>query len=371
MLDIICYYMLYICFLSIPPMLLYQVSHEMASELAHAIVEEVSATFGAEASGLLASGKLLRSMSQAFATGHAASMTRAALEAEPEIHASIPVSNVDVGLLDLHPVLYCSNYVKTLANVGKLKNLTGGCESLLELWETWQPLRPHHPCYALSQQELLQTIPIYIIADEGRSFKKSTVMVLGWEPVLGNGCDVEDEITALHSMKLNFRGNTIKTRALFAVMGKNMYAKDASPLHKLVEFFAEDLRTCFLQGLQLRHRDGEQTWRIAAIGLKGDWPALDKLGRLFRHFRREAYPHGQGICHLCLANTAACPTWHECDFRAAPWIRTIPLNNAAWRPGQDALPFTLNFFMRLYASLLEASLKHFHLICHFSAQAMV
>ena len=41
---------------------------------------------------------------------------------------------------------------------------------------------------------------------------------------------------------------------------------------------------------------------VCCIGLKGDWPALTKLGNLVRHHGREAHvKDGLGICHLCAA----------------------------------------------------------------------
>ena len=339
-----------------------QVSHEQASEIASAFVEEVTTSFGEDAITQLASSKLLLSFSRGFATGHAAAVARNALAETPGVQAPIPVSTVDVVLEEPHPVLFFSDYVGALAAHDKLENLTGG-SSLCEFWGKWQALRPHHPIFSLPADDVSRTIPIYLIADEGRGFKKSAIMVLGSEPVLGNGCEQEDDVTASESLKMNFTGNTFKTRQLFSVMVKKHYSKDPTPLQKLLDIWSDDLRSLFTTGLRLRWKGGpEQTWRIAVIGLKGDWPALDKLGRLYRHFRREAYPFGQGICHLCMANTSICPSWHEHDFTTAPWVRTIATATKPFLDGKEScLTLKIPMEVNMKANFFLVDLFH---TCH-------
>ena len=105
--------------------------------------------------------------------------------------------------------------------------------------------------------------------------------------------------------------------------GKKTYSQDDGPLHRLVDAWSADLAKAFWEGVQVAVDGGWQIVRLVAIGLKGDWPALVQLGRLTRHFRREAYPHGQGICHLCMGNSAACPKWHQHNMQTAPWIQTM------------------------------------------------
>ncbi|CAE7822881.1 unnamed protein product [Symbiodinium sp. CCMP2456] len=287
-----------------------QVSHEMAAELAHAIMIEVNDSFGDEATFKLKSADIVHKMSTAFSTGHSAAGTRKAIAvaSDARLHLSIPVTFLDIGLERKHPALLFSSYVKTLADLGQLEVLHANAD-LGKFWETMQPLRSGHPVYALPREDWDRVIPVYLIADEGRGLRHSAVMVMGCEPLLGNGCEAQDAATAAEPFKMNFTGNTYRTRQLFSVLHKTKYLKGEVALHRLVTHWSEDLRLCF-DGIQL----SGTLWRVAVIGLKGDWPALDKLGRLNRHFRREAYPHGQGICHLCMANTAVCPQWHQHCF---------------------------------------------------------
>ena len=305
-------------------------SHELATELAQAVISEVEGAPGDEAADMLESSNLLRQMSRGFSTGHAAKVARKAVESTPEVHASLPITLVDVGLEAGHPCIMFSDFLATLADMDKMEILTAGAD-LRSFWEKMQPLKPHHPVYKLSAEDLAFTIPIYLIGDEGRGYKKSAVFVLGSEPVLGSGCEAEDERTAAEPLRMNYRGNSIVTRQLFSVMPRTTYLRDSTPLHKLVSAWAEDLAKCFTTGLEVRRGGTARTWRVVTLGLKGDWPALDKLGRLSRHFRRESSPFGVGICHLCMANTRGCPSWHECDLNNAPWVRSMAETTDPWK----------------------------------------
>ena len=310
-----------------------KVSHEMAAELAHAILEEVNSAFGDEAVSKLQSAPLLKGMSRAYKTGHSASLTRTALEAM-SIVAPLHTSELDIGLDDMHPVIFLSEYVKSLAAMKKLHILTGGqpLTCLTEFWERFQPLRPEHPVYQLKPEEMALTIPVYVIADEGRGYKKSAIYVLGSEPVLGFGCQAEDSVTAAEDLKMNFIGSTYRTRQLFSVLPKKLYSNNPDVLHRLVDAWSADLARCFESGVEA---EGMQL-RIAVIGMKADWPALVSIGKLDRHFRREAYPSGKGICHLCMGNTSSCATWHEVDFESAPWVASMQASTCPWKPGDES-----------------------------------
>ena len=305
----------------------------MAAELADAVLDEITSAFGDEAVAKLQSATLLEGMSRAYRTGHSASLTRAALEAMSVV-APLHTSEVDIGLDDLHPVIFLSEYVKSLATMQKLHILTGGqpLKCLTSFWERFHPLRPEHPVYELEPEELALTIPVYLIADEGRGYKKSAIYVLASEPVLGFGCHTEDSVTAAEELKMNFIGNTYRTRQLFSVLPKNKYSNNPDVLHRLVEAWATDLALCFESGIDA----AGQRVRIAVVGMKADWPALVSLGKLDRHFRREAYPAGKGICHLCMGNTPSCATWHEVDFESAPWVASMQTSTLPWKPEDES-----------------------------------
>ncbi|CAE7703123.1 unnamed protein product [Symbiodinium sp. CCMP2592] len=257
------------------------VSHELVAGVARAVESEINDSFGEEAAAKLKSYKLLCKMSRGHLTGHAAQKTRDALATMPESQAPIPVTGVDVGLKQLFPCILFSDYLRVLADQNKLNVLTKDV-NLEAFWDKMQPLRPQHPIFQLPASARACTIPLYLIGDEGRGYKKSAVFVLGSESLLGDGCDAQDSQTAEDKMKMNFVGNTFLTRQLFACMPKYLYAKKDLPLHKLINIWAEDFAKLFYDGLQIRSGGCTQTWRVAVLGLKADWPALDKLG-LYLH----------------------------------------------------------------------------------------
>ena len=308
----------------------------MAAEIAGAIQHEIERVFGKESLCRLPSSNVISRMARAHATGHAASGTRSVITEDPTLTFPVSVTYVDIGASQKHPVIFLSDYVNTLQSVNKLTNLTGHqpLSCLKRFWDHFRTLRPQHPVFDLPEHQRNYTVPMYLIGDEGRGYKKTAIMILGCEPVLGTGCEPEDEVTACEELKMNFRGDTYETRMLFSVLPRAVYKKNDACLHNLVHAWSENLGMCFREGLELGR--GQPRLRIAILGLKADWPALDKLGKLERHFRREAYPFGKGICHLCQANTEVCPAWHGHDFTSAGWVRSMETSPLPWKPGAES-----------------------------------
>ncbi|CAE7761025.1 STRN3 [Symbiodinium sp. CCMP2456] len=246
------------------------VSHDLLGRVAHAVENEINESFGEEAATKLKSYKLLHKMSHGHSTGHAAQKTRQALDAMPESQAPVQVTGVDIGLENLFPCILFSDYLRVLADENKMNVLTRDVD-LQTFWDKMQPLKPKHPIFALPPSARAFTIPLYLIGDEGRGYKKSAVFVLGSESMLGEGCDAQDSRTAKDKMKMNFVGNTLLTRQLFACMPKYLYAKNDKPLHNLINVWAEDFARLFYDGLETRSGGSTQTWRVAVMGLKADW----------------------------------------------------------------------------------------------------
>ncbi|CAE7251665.1 unnamed protein product [Symbiodinium sp. CCMP2592] len=238
-----------------------------------------------------------------------------------------------------HQVISPVDYVRELAANNKLENLTGGeplKSTLRDFWERFQYLRPDHPALAHGVEACACSVPILLFGDEGRALKKQAAMVLGWEPMLGFGCMTHctDDPESHHGHKLNFDGSTYKTRMLYTIMHKKTYGSKKSGnkyLMSLVDCWASDHAEA-MQGVVVQH--GPETIRVHLIpvGIKCDWPALVKLGQIKRSFYCDAVPHGKGICHLCMANTAACP-----DYSGDGWKETMQHSEAFTAPW-DAVP---------------------------------
>lgn len=170
--------------------------------------------------------------------------------------------------------------------------------------------------------QLEWAIPIFAFGDEGTALRKTNAMVLGWEPILGQGTqlNVDDGVHEGEDwlQLLNFVGSTWRTRLLYACMHSKVYRKKPDRLEALMTEWAADLHRLQREGLRVQYGAGEVTVRLICLGFKGDLPALRKCGNLTRHFLRETVPHGPGMCHLCMANTSCCPAWHTWD-----WTETL------------------------------------------------
>lgn len=87
---------------------------------------------------------------------------------------NIPVSFVDVGLSETHPILAVSDFIKTLDADNKMDTLLMGsrAQQYEEFWNYWRQLEPGHPIFHVHHDHLGRCIPVAIHADEGTSVKK-------------------------------------------------------------------------------------------------------------------------------------------------------------------------------------------------------
>ncbi|CAE7580999.1 unnamed protein product [Symbiodinium microadriaticum] len=234
--------------------------------------------------------------------------------------------------LEGHPCIMFSDFLATLADMDKMEILTAGAD-LRSFWDKMQPLKPHHPVYKLSAEDRAFTIPIYLIGDEGRGYKKSAVFVLGSEPVLGSGCEAEDERTAAEPLRMNFRGNSIVTRQLYSVMPRTTYLKDSTPLHKLVSAWAEDLAKCFTTGLEVTLWDFGVTG-AAATGIDKNLSHLYDEMKVFEK-KNKLYLHMNALTKGLLAISSSA------DFPYGAWFK-----------GADTT-FVMKFLIFKFQNVLE------------------
>ncbi|CAE7807449.1 STRN3 [Symbiodinium sp. CCMP2592] len=329
----------------------YKVSHELVAGVARAVESEINESFGEEAAAKLKSYRLLCKMSRGHLTGHAAQKTRDALATMPESQAPIPVTGVDVGLKQLFPCILFSDYLRVLADQNKLNVLTKDV-NLEAFWDKMQPLRPQHPIFQLPASARACTIPLYLIGDEGRGYKKSAVFVLGSESLLGDGCDAQDSQTAEDKMKMNFVGNTFLTRQLFACMPKYLYAKKDLPLHKLINIWAEDFAKLFYDGLEIRSGGCTQTWRVSLWDFKltgSDARGLDKnLEFLFQEMKQFSADRGLYLHMNNLTAKGLLGISSSADFPVGQWFK-----------GADTT-FVLKFLIWKYEALQESGALEGH-----------
>ncbi|CAE7246231.1 unnamed protein product, partial [Symbiodinium sp. CCMP2456] len=227
--------------------------------------------------------------------------------------AKVDVSYVDVFLKKSHPVLAIRDFVAGLSAEDHMTTLFHGHEAAdyARFWAHWQKVQPDHPVYEVHAGRLGQVVPIWIHADEGTSQKKRGLMVLSWQPLLGQGTQRQP------NSSLNFLGPSVSTRCLFSVMSTQLYntASKKKRLMALADVFAQNLRDCFERPIEISWNGEQEQIYLSCLGMKGDWPAQIKLGGLRRHHLRDTWSTdaGAGICHYCMGGMKGHP-WHDLSF---------------------------------------------------------
>lgn len=297
-----------------------KVSEAEACRLASAFCSELSAL-----KADVESQSLLNAMSRLDQTGHSPRLFQ-------EFDAVGLVAPIKERLVRIeagmnHPTLPFRNIVECLSESGKLQTLLGDdfwiLDTLQEFWGMYRGHFPNHPIYSLGADRLKNTLPLLAHADEGTG-KKKTIMILQIQPVHGRGSSRNLD------GGLNFVGVSIATRFLYSVMTAKVYSgKNGQRLDKLVGYMAKELEELFYSPIELKVGSKKKTLYFSCIGLKGDWPALVKLGKLERHFGHNGAT-SQGICHLCKAGQ---PSYNYADFSYEAMLRAhrdvpLPWNDA-------------------------------------------
>ncbi len=182
------------------------------------------------------SGALLKKMDRLKKTGHA-SRVFADFEAAG-LTADIKESFVNIGWQ--HPVLTFRNVISCLSRNNKLDLIIPhGLDVFETFWNRFKGSEPDHPIFGFPAEQRRRTLPVYIHADEGTSQKKRGIMVISVQGVVGAG-------TAFGGRHLNFLGNSLRARFLFAtIMARQYRGKHAKRLTSLVSFLAHDLKDLF------------------------------------------------------------------------------------------------------------------------------
>ena len=249
------------------------------------------------------------------------------------LSANVPLSFVDVGLQKKHPILRTRDFITTLDSKGKLDLLLCGNTraTYLKFWDTYRKNASEHPVFGKDRKELSLCVPIWLHADEGTGPKRRPVMVVQYQPVLGQG-------TSRGGQGLNYVGNSLTTRFLFSIMAGRLYSgpvKKNRPLLQLVREFALDLASCYDEPISLPMSPEFGAITLVPLGLKGDLVALVKLAGLTRNFQRDTWSNedGPGICHLCSAGQLG-HSWHDISYEnlllmrqdsTLPWVQTPSL----------------------------------------------
>jgi len=206
-------------------------------------------------------------------------------------------------------------------------------------WTQYQPLNSDLEVFYMEGLNWERTIGLYIHGDEGRTLKRGGLMVTSLQSVLGFGFN-RNRLKRPHGsddtgkLQVNFAGHTFLTRFVVSVLPKTEYQSNPDYFHETMDIFARELKDLLESGIT-DPVTGE-VWRFAVIGIKGDMPYLQKVGKLKRSWnttvkrgRQRTAP--RGVCHLCLAGTQNTP--FEDTSEGARWVQTIGVQ-APW----DTMP---------------------------------
>ena len=212
------------------------------------------------------------------------------------------------------------------------------------VWETfWSSYLHLHPHFSLDLEGIDRSrlIALYIHGDEGRTLKKSDIMVTTLQSVVGYGFatkrlkrERDDDV-----LQVNYAGSSFLSRLVTSCVPKSAYDGNPEFFHELMDVFAIQLRDLLVTGL-VDPISGD-TIRFCVVGCKGDLPYLQKMGRLKRGWntavkRGSERKRPRGICHLCLAGT---PEFAAEEVGVAPtWVRSIGI-----QPAWDTTPAVIRY----------------------------
>ena len=240
------------------------------------------------------------------------------------------------------PYIKPSTFVGLLSKNDMLSRLAGDIpkddleESLLQFWRNFSKQWSSHEVLQVSERKgipLRRTIPCFLHGDEGRHHKKTGIMILSVQGVLGRGsAPFHKKVLKIWSKKktqgLNIGGHSFRSRLLLMALPKRFYSQDPQNFLTMFDTIVSDLVD--MEQVGFEHQGGR--WRLQVLGLKGDLPFLTKAASLERHYLRAARTENPrnppaGMCFLCAAGKTNVPyedftdqaAWLTAPF-SRPWV---------------------------------------------------
>ena len=266
----------------------------------------------------------------------------------------IPISEAKCGDSTI-PFLKMSDWAKYLESKNLWHTLCGQkvpnhekCDECWGLfWEKYKKVNPGHEVFSRAARKeinLKKTAALLLHGDEGRSLKKSAILIVACHSVLGYGLTTSSASCKKEPHKLNYQRPTWTTRFLNAVVPKVYYSHEDGDrcFQQILGAVAEDLRFLYEHGVQGPHG----THYYCVVNIVGDWPWLVKSGCLGRSFHNVSR-HGNtsenakpsnGICHRCCADMGN-TIWEDFEADYPQWTSTInKVSPFLSRPALLALP---------------------------------
>ena len=344
-------------------------------------------TIEKEAPGCLKGIKLISNLDLTHAEARLHKLIR-----EWDLTLQVHMSYVREGLKWV-PVLHVSDWMTYMLHK-EPRVLLGGYDvrdpeihwHLRAFWSQYRHEDPGHEVYTYHSERLHAAIPYFLYLDEGRGYRKCPVMIIAFESLFGVGTkenfkkragqrgytDDEEHIQACLDAQLHTsKGSSLMSRFAVTAIPHQWYRVtkqiDRSHVfHNTVSKISEKCRDLFYTGC---HDRQGQTWYGILVGVKGDSPALAKMGKLtatFQHLGKD-----KRICHLCMAGLTGLP-WEDMTPRAS-WQSTV-YDERPWDSGNVSGVLSIPYD----TSKPEAVFKNdaFHVVKygigrHFTASCMI
>ena len=289
-------------------------------------------------------------MSRKFETKHENATTQ--LLQDEGLSCPIPMDYVKLKDGSLHPVFRVESYLRIMSLHDKLPLLLGHTADLSLVKEFWNRVKCFDPGHKVFQEHAgreAQVIPCCLYCDEGRTLRKSTILVCNLQPVLGGNKEPTYDASEMHT---NMKYSSWATRLLLFTMVKSTYKKNPESLYTTWESYAEELLRLWEHGVEVLFGRKKIRLYINVYAIKGDWPMLAKMGKLARFFGRKTrtrVQEAQGMCHLCLAGREGVPfhdfgddaAWRATFLRHSPFKSNPPF---ACLPQHSAMLYRYDIF---------------------------
>ena len=230
---------------------------------------------------------------------------------------------------------------------------------LESFWRAYKFEDPEHVVFSQHAGDLCRCIPYCIFADEGRGLRKAPIQIVGLETVFNirsfrafqkkmKASDGRYNQRLLWSIQRHTgAGSSLTSRLLLYVLPHSAYkAKLKQNWYKVLDEVVQDFAGICTAGFQC---DDGTRWFPIFIGLKGDAPALSKIGQFTRSFNHLLGP--AGVCHHCLGGRPEHP-WEDLSSQAT-WRNTCYVERP-WKANKPAcilpIPFSVEAPEKAYRS---------------------
>ena len=154
-------------------------------------------------------------------------------------------ANIGAGPLEKHPCFRPRDFIDTLAQLDRFHcvvgtDLASAPAVLKDFWYNFKNQFSSHPIATMTDLDTEHLVPLVLHGDGGRTYKKSELMILQFQPAIGAGTSKSRASSRKRKLEndtdaaaVNLLGHSLATRFLMSVLLKKYYIEDSAPLQSL------------------------------------------------------------------------------------------------------------------------------------------